>query len=324
MLCIADLNYNTAKALADEYGIERVYTDYKDILSDDTIDAISIVTPTFTHRNIVLDAIKANKHILCEKPPALNADETRECVEAAKKSKKLFMYALVCRFRGEVQYLKKYIEDGKMGRVICAEGERLSRLSQSFGWFNSKKKGGGVLIDGAIHELDLMLYLMGYPKPKAVLAMQDKENGDLLTRVKGVGGWKSADTSSYTRDVEDVIKALVTFEGGASIIIRASTVLRTFEDSTRIEINGDRAGARMLPLSQDKKLEMTVINDNYEPECFCPDVTPLVGFEREIAHFVECCNGKAECICNPDEAIRLMEIIDAIYKSAETGIPVIM
>lgn len=94
---IADLNLDFAKQKAAEFNIPDVYDDYRELLKDESIDAVSIVTPTFTHKQIMLDAIKSGKHILCEKPPALNADEVRECCEAAKKSDKVIMYGLVCR-----------------------------------------------------------------------------------------------------------------------------------------------------------------------------------------------------------------------------------
>ena len=320
---IADLNLSLAQELAREYGIESAYSDYRDILSDERIDAVSIVTPTFTHKNIVLEAIKANKHILCEKPPALNADEVKACAEAAKNYGKCFMYGFVCRFKTEVQFVRDYIASGKMGKIICADGARITALSRWYGWFNSKEKGGGVLRDAAIHELDLMLYLMGYPKPKAVLAAQDSSNSALLDRVKSeIGGWKSADTLSYKRDVEDVIKGFVTFENGASLTISASSILRTVEERRYVEINGDTAGARFF--ANGKTLEMTEINDEDMSVTYTPTLEQKDGFAWEIGHFVDCCQGKAECMCRAEEAIRLMEIIDAIYKSAETGMPVLM
>ena len=320
---IADLNLAQAQSVADECGITDVYSDYKEMLADEAIDAVSIVTPTFTHKNIVLDAIKAKKHILCEKPPALNADEVKECAEAARDYGKCFMFGFVCRFGSSVQYMKKYIESGKMGKVICADGARITALSRWYGWFNSKKKGGGVLIDAAIHELDLMMYLMGYPKPKAVLAAQDGSNAGLLNRVKSpIGGWKSADTGSYERDVEDVIKGFVTFENGASLTISASSILRTVEERRYVEINGDTAGARFF--ANGKTLEITEINDEDLSVTYEPEIEPNDGFLDEIKHFIDCCEGRAECICRAEEAIRLMEVIDAIYKSAETGMPVIM
>lgn len=234
-----------------------------------------------------------------------------------------FMYGLVCRFGSEAQYLKKYIDSGKMGRVLSCDGARISSLSKFNGWFNSRKKGGGVLIDAAIHELDLMLYFMGYPKPKAVLAFSDNSNRGLLDKVKSdIKGWKSADTSSYERDIEDFIRGFVTFEGGACLSISSAGVFRTVEERRYVEINGDMAGARLF--ANGKRLEMHEITEEWVERNFEPEITPVDGFSAEIDYFLECCRGKANTMCPPEQAVQLMEIIDALYKSADTGAPVIM
>ena len=320
---IADLNRDVASALASEYNIPDVYTDYREMLADESIDAVSIVTPTFTHKNIILDAINAKKHILCEKPPALNAQETRECVEAAEKSGKFFMYALVCRFGAEAQYVKNYIKEGKMGKILSADGARMASLSKFNGWFNCRAKGGGVLIDAAIHELDLMLYLMGYPKPKCVLAFSDNSNKDLLNKVKSeVGGWKSADKNTYERDIEDFIRGFVTFEDGACLSLSATGIFRITEARRYIEINGDTAGARLW--ANGKKLEINEITEDMVERNFEPKTEGVDGYSAEINYFIDCCGGKENDMCPPREAVRLMEIIDAFYKSADTGLPVMM
>ena len=313
---ISDINIENAKIIADEFGIENCFTDYNDILKDSDIDAVCIFTPTFTHKQIFIEAIKNNKHIFCEKPPALNADEVRECIEASKGYDKCIMYGFVCRFKPEVQYMKDYIQSGRMGKIFCAEGARISRLTKSQGWFASKKHGGGILRDGAIHELDQMLYMMNYPKPKSVFAVSGNQNQDLPYKVKSAGtSWQSKDTNVYKRDIEDFIKGFITFEDNSSIIIRASDILNTVEYGTYVEISGEKAGYR-LDKNGLKIYEIT-------SDMCMQEITPLINssdiFETEVNHFINCCEKKEECICKPYEALRLMEIIDAIYKSAETG-----
>ena len=169
---IADLNIDLAKKRAEEYGITNYYSDYHEIINDPEIDTVCILTPTFTHKDIVLEAVKNNKHIYCEKPPALNADEIKVCAEAVKNYDKCLMYGLVCRYYSEIQYLKEYISSGKMGKIICAEASRLGRMSRQNGWFTVKKLGGGSLIDSTIHQLDMVLYLMDYPKVNQLLLFQ--------------------------------------------------------------------------------------------------------------------------------------------------------
>lgn len=321
---IADVNFDLAVKKSKAHGIERVYADYREILSDAEIDAVSIATPSFTHKQIAIDAIKAGKHVLSEKPPALNADEVREIKAASENSDKVLMFGFICRFRNQVQYLKEYIDAGKMGRILCAEAARVSRCSQLRGWFvNKSKSGGGPLIDGNIHEIDSILYLMGYPKPKTVLGFTSDMNNTLPDRIKGKsGGYRSSDTNVYERDVETFAKALVTFENGACLSIKTSSVLNAVAPSTYMDISGEKAGARMEPWVADKTLTMLELtDDNYMREVK-PELINIAGAElwqKQISHFVDCCMGRSECICKISEAVSLMEIIDAIYNSAKLG-----
>ena len=111
---ICDLNEKLAKEKASKYGIPCCYTDYNEIFKDESIDAVSIVTPTFTHKNLVIEALKWGKHVLCEKPPAKNYEEAEEIKKAAEESGKLVMFAFVCRFDTNIRYLLPY-----MLMVIC-------------------------------------------------------------------------------------------------------------------------------------------------------------------------------------------------------------
>lgn len=318
---IADINIEQARKRAKEYNIENVYADYHEILNDDSIDAVSIVTPTFTHKEIILESLKSGKHILCEKPPALNAKDAAECRDAAKKYGKCLMFGLVCRFKSEMKFMKQYIDSGKMGKILCGEAVRMHRCDRTQGWFLSKSKaGGGPLIDAAIHELDDVLYLMGYPKPKAVLGFTSDINKDLPQKIKGMNeGWVSADTRTYERNVENVASGFVTFDNGAYLFIKTSTVLHTVTDDTYVELSGEKAGARLEPFNEANRIKLLECSDDY----YLREVKPVIAdnnfFQEEIDHFVDCCINGTECICKLDECVTLMKIIDAIYKSAETG-----
>ena len=318
---IADINREFAKQKADKYNIPDIYEDYHELLKDESIEAVSIVTPTFTHKWIMIDAIKAGKHILCEKPPALNAEETRECCELAKKSDKVIMFGLVCRFGSHLQYLKEYVESGKMGKIMTVEAQRIFRCSIIGGWFaNKKMSGGGPLIDGGIHELDSALYVMGYPKPKTVVGYTSDINKDLPDRLKGKkSGWTAADNSlKNERDVENVASGYVTFENGSSLFIKTSTILNSVTEGTSIEFCGEKSGALLKPFAADNTLSFIDTSENYMKE-FKPILDKGNIFQEEINHFIDCCINDKECIVKLDEVVRLMEIIDAIYKSAETG-----
>ncbi len=320
VVMIADVNEELAKAKAASFNVPKYCADYKELLRDDTIEAVSITTPTFTHCNIVLDALAAGKHVLCEKPPALTAAEAEQCAEAAAKSGLVLMYAFVLRFASDLQYLKQYQQNGHLGNIYYGEASRSVRCAVSNGWFLDKKKaGGGMLMDAAIHELDQLLYLMGYPKPKSVLGFTTDANKDLYNTLQGVGGgWPSADKAHYERTIESAANGFVTFENGAAILVKSASIQFTMQPGRYVEVIGDKAGAR---LGDDLSI-VTLDANNYMME-----YKPILGrkadpFQGEFTHFVDCCLNQTPCIVKPEEAITLMSIINGIYKSAETGKPV--
>lgn len=317
VVAIADISIDNAKARAEEFGIKNYYTDYKELLKDGSIDAVSVATPTFTHKDVVIDSLKNGKHVLCEKPPALNADEVRECEKVAKETGKLLMFGMVCRFHTSSQYLKKYIDDEKFGRFVSADCVRTLRCSGSASWFARREKGGGPLRDECIHEIDLAMYFMGYPKPQYVLANETFYNKDLPAKHKKAG-WESFDKNSYEYNIESAIEGFVVLDNGASIRVRSSHILNTLTPGRYIELIGEKAGAKILSGNEVKMVEMT---DEYFVEN-APDLPSISAFEKEIAHFVDCIVNGTECLIKPSEAVTLTEIVDALYKSAETKQPV--
>lgn len=316
--CICDMNEERVKAIAQEHGLTSYCTNYMDILNDPTVDAVSILTPTFTHKTIVLEALNHGKHVLCEKPPALNVQEAQECAEAAAKSGKLLMHAFVLRFHKDTVFLKDYVDSGAMGDIYFAEVSRMERCNKLAGWFvNKDRAGGGKLMDACIHQLDMALYLMGFPKVKSVKGYTSNINAHLPAVMKGSkSAWVSADKGSYERTVESVANGLVTFENGACLYVKASDILNIVEEGTSVELAGTKAGFKRT----GKELKMVTVDDSgYYMESspvLTADVNP---FTDEINHFVDCLVNGTECICKPEHAVEVMRIISAIYESAETG-----
>lgn len=318
---IADINGEQAKKMAAEYGIGKIYATADELLADSEIDAVSIVTPTFTHKDIALKAIKSGKHILCEKPPAMNAHEVKEIKAAAEGSGKVFMFAMVCRFINKYKYIKSYIDSGKCGRIVCAETARVTRGPMPQGWFRQSRLGGGMLRDSAIHELDLTLYAMGYPRAVAVSAFESREGSELTEKLKSnTVGYRSADKTRYPCDVEDVIKAFITLDNGANLIIKTGyETYLTPRPEHYIEICGEKAGIYSPENDSTDSLTLLEITDDHYLSETRPVIPSNDPYAEEVEHFVDCCLGKMECSVKLTEAVTLMEIIDAIYESAKIG-----
>ena len=287
----------------------------EDLLKENVKEKIKLL-----YKDIIIEALKCGKHVICEKPPTRTAREAIECMEAAKKYDKVLMYTFVRRFSAEVQYLKKYAEAGKFGQFVCAEAARISRCSSPGGWMLDKEKVGGALLDSAIHEIDSVLYIMGYPKVKSVTGFSSSVNGDLPDRIQGIsGGYKTADKTATTRTIDSATSGYVIFENGASLYIKSGSILNAVDPGDYIEIIGEKAGAKIDKKLPDDKLRMIEItDDNYFREVV-PKVGKVAGVPAEIAHFIDCCTNGTECICKTEDAVAVMKIIDAIYESAETG-----
>lgn len=318
VVAVADVNIDNAKKCADEFGIKKVYSDYNELLKDDSIEAVSVATPTFTHKDIVIDSLRSGKHVLCEKPPALNADEVRECEKVANETGKLLMFGMVCRFHNTSEYLKKYIEAGRFGDFVSADCVRTVRCTGSGGWFASREKGGGPLRDECIHEIDLVMYLMGYPKPKYVVANESFANQELPARLNKIG-WVSFDKTVYKSDIESSIEGFVLLDNGASVRVKSSHLLNTLNPGRSIELVGEKSG---MMLGTDGSFKMVELVDDCYIES-TPDLPSGPSFEYEVQHFVDCIVNGTECKVKPSEAVILMEIIDALYKSAATKQPIV-
>lgn len=318
IVAIADLNLALAQKRAEEYGIPKACQDYKVLLSDSEIDAVGIVTPTFTHKGIVIDALNAGKHVLCEKPPALHADDVRECAEVSKKNGKLLMYAFVCRFKEEAQYLKNYFDAGKPGDLSYIEAVRTYRHTEFHGWFADRSKSGGFMFDSGIHELDLALYLMGYPKPKTVLGFMSDKNNALLGKVKNGVTYESVDTTKGIHTMESFCGATIILDNHVYLHIKSACIDNCVNPSRYIEFSGTKAGVLLDMTTAEAKVKLLELEDGNH-NIKEPVIKKVKNYAAEINHFIDCITNAAECICKPEEAATLIEILNAIYTSAETG-----
>src|SRR5262245_35906152 len=201
---VADLRADRRKKLMAEHGALKEYDDAKELIADKSIDAVSICLPTYLHAPMVLAALRAGKHVICEKPPALDASEAHRIEKAASKSGKVLLYAVQRRFGGAEQAAKQAIAKGYAGDVFHARAQwlRTRGIPIGTGWFPIKEKaGGGPLIDLGVHMLDLAWHLLGQPKPTTVSAATYQKFKDLAPQ-------------NINMDVEDSAFALLRFEGG--------------------------------------------------------------------------------------------------------------
>ncbi len=315
---LCDINEELLKKRGEEYGVTRLYTDCAEMVKLPELDAVSVCTWNSQHAPCAITALSAGKHVLCEKPMALNAEEARAMKEAADRSGKLLMIGFVRRFGNDCAILKDLIEDDQFGEIYYAKATYLRRNGNPGGWFGDKaRSGGGPLIDLGVHVIDLARYLLGGPKPVSVYGATFRKLGNR----PGVKGGKAylATRSNDTDvcDVEDLATALIRFDNGAVISVEASFSLNILKPVGNIELFGTKAGAKI-----DPELEMYSEMNGYMTNVTLDMPTALSFdglFAREIDHYVDCVRLGLPCRSPAEDGIILMKILDAIYESAETG-----
>mgnify|MGYP000858033137 CR=1 FL=1 len=315
LVATCDINEERARKRQEEYGFARSYKDYGEMLAAEQLDAVSVCTWNNVHAAAAIAALQAGVNVLCEKPMAMNAEEAEAMIRAEKESGKLLMIGFVRRFGENTEFAKRLIGSGKLGEIYYVKTGCIRRVGNPGGWFSDKKRsGGGPLIDLGVHMIDLARYLMGKPKVVSVMGSTYDKVG-VRSNVKGVTQWKSIDYSEYN-DVEDLAAGFVRFDNGATLVLENSWTQHIKQDKLYLELYGNKAGLQLEP-------EFEIYSEEND---YLTDVKPVLArddfmniFEREIAHFVGCVANGAPCLNTSEDGLELMKILDAIYKSAETG-----
>ena len=246
MVAFCDLIEEKAKAAAEQYGTAeaKYYTDYKELLKDESIDVIHVCTPNKSHSFITIDALEAGKHVMCEKPMAKTAADARAMLEAAKRTGKKLTIGYQNRFRGDSQYLHTICEKGDLGEIYYAKAHAIRRRAvPTWGVFlNEEEQGGGPLIDIGTHALDLTLWMMNNYKPKSVMgAAYHKLSG----KKNAANAWGPWDPEKFT--VEDSAFGFITMENGATIVLESSWALNSLDvREAQTTLCGTEGGADMI------------------------------------------------------------------------------
>ncbi|HRF61002.1 MAG TPA: Gfo/Idh/MocA family oxidoreductase [Fimbriimonadaceae bacterium] len=316
MVAACDVNREAATKAAEKFGIARVTTDYKELLADPEIDAVSVTTPNAFHMQPTIDALRAGKHVLCEKPLAMNADEARAMCRAAKESGKLLQVALQTRFGGPARFMRTFIDNGHLGDVYYARAWALRRRGvPHWGVFIDKEKqGGGPLIDIGVHILDFTLYLMGYPKPVAASG----KTWDILGKDPTIANfWGEYDRTKFT--VEDFAAGFIRFDNGAVVTLESSFMANMEGDPFQTQLFGTKAGAIVRgwgdnPVRIFKEIDRQFFELN-------PQNVPQVesSHTAEVQAFVRAILDGGPSPVPGEHGLILNAIFDALYKSSETG-----
>ncbi len=325
LYAMCDINAERVKKKAEMFGVplERTFTDKDEMLSAlPEIDMVSVCTWNSAHAECTIAALNAGKHVLCEKPMAMNSAEAKAMKDAADKAGKLLMIGFVRRHGNDCKLLKEYIDAGFFGDIYYSKATYLRRNGNPGGWFGDKSRsGGGPLIDLGVHVIDMVRYLIGNPQPVSVYGATFQK---LLDRpnIKSVKGYTASSASSKDIcDVEDLATALIRFDNGAVVSVEASFSLNGHGKGD-IELFGTKAGAKLDP----EVHIYSELNDHLVDIDFDESTSLSFDglFEQEINHYVDCVKNGTECIAPAQDGYDIMRILEGIYKSAATGHEVIL
>lgn len=315
-LCgICDIDPEKLARHGDKHGIPQAgrFRSYRDLLASD-IEAVDVCVGNTLHREIAVAALQAGKHVLLEKPMAMNAVEAAAILGAATRSGKTLQVGMVKRQCGDLRLVRQYVDDGFFGKIyhLRAVLIRNRGIPGLGGWFTTKAmSGGGPLIDIGVHWLDAAMHAAGLWKPTRVSAKCHQKFGGAMRDYRYVSMWAGPPKFDGVSDVEDYAAGMVRFGGEATMSFEFAWAANA-ADTEYIEILGDKAGARIFT-NQPLKI-MTEIEGGLAEVIPCfPD--PGNVFHLQAKAFLAACRGEAEPAATGQEGLTVMKLIDAIYES---------
>ena len=326
-----------ARNTAKRWGAKYWFTNYKKMLDLEEINAISICAPVWLHKEIVIQAAKKGKHILCEKPMARNVKECNEMINEARKNKVKLMIGFTKRFNPGFQEIKNIINGGLIGRVYHLDihwnlyfppGSRPARI-----FCEEKRVGGGVLLDNCCHYIDTFRWLLNsevetvFAEISKVIPERIYEDQVILI-LKFKNGVTSILDMGLNR-VEEVEKSAwgkaptysQEFTERGFIYGTEGTIyfnVPPFESVEAVDINVYLLKGKNCKFGGWHKIELPIVRQPGGP--LAPGIVLTYPFKREIDHFIDCIiNNKSMIVTGEDGEITLA-VVEAAYESAKLGI----
>jgi len=290
---VNDVRINELREKFDLEGI-KTYEKFEDLLNDRNIDFVDICLPTFLHKENAIKALDAGKHVICEKPMAMNVEECDAMIKAQKKSGRFLMIAQCIRFWNEYEILKDYVSQNKFGRLLSLYLLRACQ-TPSWSWNNwlaQGSKSGGAVLDLHVHDVDMINYLLGMPKAVySVGANAIKDGGiDILST-----------QYLYDKDIVATVDCNWVVEGGFGFEM---SYRACFEEGTIIFSSKNNPTITVYPKNKDS---------------FVPQLGTKDAYEKELSYFADCIEkGRDAEIVTPESARNTIRIVTAELKSIES------
>jgi predicted dehydrogenase len=303
------------KAKSDFPFIENVVSDYKVVLNDKEVEAVFVLTPNYLHYQITMDALKAGKHVMCEKPITINYELSCEMAKEAEKQNKILNIGVCNRYHKSVEMLEEMNRNGEFGNIyhVYCSFRAFRCIPGLGGAFTTKEQsGGGVLIDWGVHFFDLVLYILGGAKLKTVTCDAYSEMAKDMKSYKYTSMWAedTADIENGVNDVDDFVSGHIR-TNKASISFNGAWAQNIDKTEMYIDFLGDKAGAR---LDYGGKFTVTKGDtiESYTPEYEIPDMRL-----KEDEAFIESINTGVKDRNNIEYVLESAKLLQALYDSSD-------
>ncbi|TYP79716.1 Gfo/Idh/MocA family protein [Paenibacillus methanolicus] len=297
LTAVCDIDAGRADRLAEELGV-AAYADFRDMLEEAEFDVISIAVPSWLHHAYAVQAARAGKHVICEKPIALTAEDARDMIDVCEANGVRLFIGHVVRFFPDYVHLKQTLDNGAIGKPGVAHASRKGgHPAATHPWYADEAKSGGVIVDLMIHDLDFLRWSFGE-----------------VARVYGM-----------VRNEELLEYALVTleFESGAVANVEAYWGYPgQFQTKAELAGSGGIVQTSSLDSSSVRVHRRESASEN-GPFVAIPGSPSFHSpYELELKHFIACIRGEAEPAVTAQDALRALEIALAAKQSSQTGHPV--
>ena len=311
-----DIIKEKAEAIKEKFDfIENIITDYKDAIADPEVEAVYVLTPNYAHYTVTMDALRAGKHVFCEKPITINYELSCEMAAEAEKQGKMLNIGVCNRYHKSVEMLEEMNREGKFGKLyhVYCSFRNFRSIPGLGGAFTTKEQsGGGVLIDWGVHFLDLILYILGGAKLESVTCDAYSEMAKDMKSYKYKSMWAedTADVENGTNDVDDFITGHIRTDK-ASISFNGAWAQNIGKNDMFIDFMGDKGGAR---LTYGGKFEFY---DGATLETVAPEYEIPGMYLREDQAFIESINSGIKDRNNIANILESAKLLDYLYKSAD-------
>ncbi len=317
LAAVVDILPDRAKSYAEKYGAGKALADYKVMLKDPSIEAVSVCLPNDLHAPVTIAALQAGKHVLCEKPISISLKKALDMRAMAAKNKRILAIGVVNRYNDNVNWIKDMISSGELGTVYHVHTMFKSHRSIPGlgGWFTTKEhSGGGVMLDWGVHFIDLIMYCLGGPKPLSISGAAYAKLGAKPKEYAYTSMWAGPPKLDGICDVEEYVSGFLR-TNGPTVAFEGAWAQNIGEDAKYIDFLGDKAGIRLnyggaftVYSHKNGRLFKT------EPSMRTADM-----FQTEIDSFLASAAGGKPCASEIDAVLPTQQVLDGFYSSAASG-----